>query len=383
MAHSPVSDITRLAEQIRETSAPLRIEGGGRWLHAGGPWAPAASLSVRHLRGIRAYTPGDLVVTVAAGTSLAELAAATAEHGQMLALDPYGTPDDTIGAVVATASPAPLALGDHRVRDLVLGVQVVTGDGVVMRAGGHVVKNVAGFDLVRLQTGAWGTLGVITEVSLRLHARPPVDQLVCAAVPHADTGALDDLLPAVLAQRVPLPMLLVSPPGGAPQLWARLTGNTSRVRALHARLRALPVGDVRDAPDDETWRTLRTTPSEAIVLRARTHRSDAVPFVRAARDAFESATLSYDPAHGSLRLVMPGTGLATLERDMATWYRLAAARGAMHRMTVVVDQGRTWSAPYQSPRTPLEAGVKRAFDARDVLNRLAELLPSTRAHPDA
>ena len=119
------------------------------------------------------------------------------------------------------------------------------------------------------------------------------------------------------------------------------------------------------------------------MLRARTHRSDAVPFVRAARDAFESATLSYDPAHGSLRLVMPGTGLATLERDMATWYRLAAARGAMHRMTVVVDQGRTWSAPYQSPRTPLEAGVKRAFDARDVLNRLAELRPSTRAHPDA
>jgi glycolate oxidase FAD binding subunit len=378
-----VSDITRLAEQIRAASGPLRIEGGGSWLHAGGPWAPAASLSVRHLRGVRAYTPGDLVVTVAAGTTLAELAATTAAHGQMLALDPYGTPDDTIGAVVATASPAPLALGDHRVRDLVLGVQVVTGDGVVMRAGGHVVKNVAGFDLVRLQTGAWGTLGVITEVSLRLHARPPVDRLVCAAVPHADTGALDDLLPAVLAQRAPLPMLLVSSPGEEPRLWARLSGNTSRVRALQARLQALPVGDVREAPNDETWRTLRATPPDAIVLRARTHRSDAVPFFRAARDAFDSATLSYDPAHGSLRLVIPSTGLASLERDLATWYRLAAARGALHTMTVVVDQGRTRSAPHHTPRTPLEAGVKYAFDARDVLNRLAELAPSTRAHPDA
>jgi glycolate oxidase FAD binding subunit len=378
-----VSDITRLAEQIRATSGPLRIAGGGSWLHAGGPWAPAAPLAVRHLRGVRAYTPGDLVVTVAAGTTLAELAATTAAHGQMLALDPYGTPDDTIGAVVATASPAPLALGDHRVRDLVLGVQVVTGDGVVMRAGGHVVKNVAGFDLVRLQTGAWGTLGVITEVSLRLHARPPVDQLMCAAVPHADTGALDDLLPAVLAQRAPLPMLLVSSPGEEPRLWARLSGNTSRVRALQARLQALPVGDVREAPNDETWRTLRATPPDAIVLRARTHRSDAVPFFRAARDAFDSATLSYDPAHGSLRLVIPSTGLASLERDLATWYRLAAARGALHTMTVVVDQGRTRSAPHHTPRTPLEAGVKYAFDARDVLNRLAELAPSTRAHPDA
>ena len=98
-----------------------------------------------------------------------------APHGQWLALDPYGCDDGTLGATIATASPGRSRTSFGTPRDLVLGVEFVTGAGVIVRGGGRVVKNVAGFDLTRLLTGSWGTLGVITEVTVRLHARPEAD----------------------------------------------------------------------------------------------------------------------------------------------------------------------------------------------------------------
>ena len=126
--------------------------------------------------------PGDLTLTARAGTTLAEIERATAAERQLLALDPYGTARGTIGATIATASAGPLAHAFGTPRDLVLGLEFVTGDGAVIRAGGRVVKNVAGFDLTRLLTGAWGTLGVITEVSVRLRALPEMEESVALAV---------------------------------------------------------------------------------------------------------------------------------------------------------------------------------------------------------
>lgn len=377
------SHLSHLTAHIRDAHAPLRIVGARTWLQGGGPWAEAAPLDVGHLQGVVEYVPGDLVITVRAGTSLADLDAITGEHGQMLAMAPYGAPASTVGAMVATASPAPLAFGDHTVRDLVLGLQVITGTGEVTRAGGRVVKNVAGFDLVRLHTGAYGTLGVITEVSLRLHARPAVDRYVAGTVPYADSGALADLLPRLLAQRASLPMLLVMAPDEEPLLLARLSGNAARASALYAQLCAFGTSAPADIDADIVNATVRATAADAVVLRARTYRSDAVPFVRAARDAFPYGTLYYDPAHGSLRVCLPSGSALTLERDLATWYRLAAANGAMHTMSIVVDQGRTPAAPFSTPRTSLDAGIKQAFDPRDVLNRLAHVSPSRLAHADA
>lgn len=388
MSDPRVSHLTsRLRDASASPDAPLRVVGGGTWLHGGGPWADATPLPVGDLQGVVEYTPGDLVVTAYAGTTLAELSAITAEHGQMLALAPYGAPHATIGAVVATASPSPLAFGDYTVRDLVLGLQVVTGTGDITRTGGRVVKNVAGFDLVRLHTGAYGTLGVITEVSLRLHARPAVDEYVTCLVSDGgyDAGAvsLDDLLPKLVAQRAPLPMLLVSKPHEAPQLLARVSGNTARAAALRTHLQGLGVSTPREIPAQVVEHTVRHTADDAVVLRARTYRSDAVPFVRAARDAFPEATLCYDPAYGSLRVVLPPRAAQSLERDIATWYRLAAANGAMHTISVVVDQGRTLTAPFATPRSPLESGIKAALDPHDVLNRLAPISTAHLALADA
>ena len=373
-----MTSVHALADQIRDTHVPLRIEGSGTWLNGGGPWAPAETLHTRHLSGVVEYEPGDLVITVQSGTTLAELAAITSEHGQMLALAPYGDPNATVGAAVATASTGPLTYGDYAMRDLVLGLQVITGDGDITRVGGRVVKNVAGFDLVRLHTGAFGTLGVITEVSLRLHAKPICDDVVMGHVPNASVGGLDDLIPRIVAQRAPLPMLLRFMPDAEPQLWARVTGNPARAAALHRQLMAFGIETPSVMTPDSVHGTLRHTPSDVVILRARTQLSDAVPFVKAALDAFPQSTMLYDPASGGLRVMVPTHAAGAIDRDIASWYRLAASGGDMHTMAVVIDQGRLST----SPRLPLDEGVKRALDPRDVLNRLAPVQATTLAHPD-
>jgi glycolate oxidase FAD binding subunit len=164
---------------IRESGAtrtPLRISGGSTWLGAGRPVRAEKNLSLRDDSGVVSYVPGDLTLTVRAGTTLAEIERVTIEHDQWLPLDPFGSSGGTIGATIATASAGPLASSFGLPRDLLLGLEFVNGRGDVVRAGGKVVKNVAGFDLSRLLTGSWGTLGVITEVTLRLYARPRADR---------------------------------------------------------------------------------------------------------------------------------------------------------------------------------------------------------------
>ena len=106
----------------------------------------------------------------------------TRAEGQWLALDPFGSAHGTLGATIATGSAGPLAHAFGTPRDNVLGIEAVTGTGEIVRAGGRVVKNVAGFDLTRLFTGAWGTLAVITEATVRLRALPERDQTIALAL---------------------------------------------------------------------------------------------------------------------------------------------------------------------------------------------------------
>lgn len=163
-----------ISDAVRGAAADhtaLRIVGRGTWLDAGSPVSASAQLVLADDRGIVAYVPDDLTVTVRSGTTLRELDDALVTHGQWVALDPEGAPDVTVGATVATCSYGPAAAYFGTPRDQVLGMTVVLGTGEVIRVGGRVVKNVAGFDLTRLMIGAWGTLGVITEVTLRVRSR--------------------------------------------------------------------------------------------------------------------------------------------------------------------------------------------------------------------
>jgi glycolate oxidase FAD binding subunit len=160
-----------------------------------------------------------------------------AERGTWLALDPPGRPERSIGSVLATATAGPLRHGYGQVRDHVLGCTVATGDGRLVRAGGRVVKTVAGYDLSKLQIGGFGGFGVISEVHLRLRAQPPADLTHLARGPR---DALTYAARALVEARVSLAALeLLSPALAADAEWvlaARVVGTEAAADAETARL---------------------------------------------------------------------------------------------------------------------------------------------------
>lgn len=167
-----------IAAQIRSAvraSRPVEVWGGGTLLrrmedatHAHG----ADRLETLPGVGVVAYEPADLVITVGAGMTVLELDALLAANGQECPLDTVGGDSSTVGGRIATALSGPRRLGCGPVRDWLLGLTFVTGDGVVCRGGGATVKNVTGFDLPRLLCGSWGTLGVLVDVTLKVRPRP-------------------------------------------------------------------------------------------------------------------------------------------------------------------------------------------------------------------
>jgi glycolate oxidase FAD binding subunit len=137
-------------------------------------------VDLSRMDAVLAHTAGDLVVTVQAGLRMAALQDALALRRQRLALDGGDTLGGTVGGTIATASSGPLRYRYGSVRDLLIGITVVLADGTVARAGGTVVKNVAGYDLGKLYTGSLGTLGVITEAVWRLHPLPETCRWITA-----------------------------------------------------------------------------------------------------------------------------------------------------------------------------------------------------------
>ncbi|HEV8356146.1 MAG TPA: FAD-binding oxidoreductase [Gemmatimonadales bacterium] len=148
----------------------VRVEGQGTWMPGDAP--ADLALSTRGLARIVDIAPADLVATVEAGVPLALLQRELDARGAWLALDPPGRPERSLGSAVATGTAGPLRHGFGGVRDHILGGSIVTGDGRAIKAGGSVVKNVAGYDLTKLQVGGFGAFGVITQLHLRLRARP-------------------------------------------------------------------------------------------------------------------------------------------------------------------------------------------------------------------
>ncbi len=173
-----INALQAITERIRAAAAdqtPLRIRGGGSkdfYAHA----LQGELLDMRSLSGIVSYEPSELVVTVRAGTALVELEAELAGQGQCLAFEPpHFGPGSTVGGMVAAGLSGPSRASVGAVRDFVLGLEMINGRGELLRFGGQVMKNVAGYDVSRLMAGSWGTLGVITEVSLKVLPVAPAE----------------------------------------------------------------------------------------------------------------------------------------------------------------------------------------------------------------
>ena len=162
--------IAQVCGLAHEQGWRVRVEGQGTWMPGDAP--ADLTLSTRGLSRIVDIAPADLVATVEAGVPLALLRRELDARGAWLALDPPGRPERSLGSVVATGTAGPLRHGFGGVRDHILGGSIVTGDGRAIKAGGSVVKNVAGYDLTKLQVGGFGAFGVMTQLHLRLRARP-------------------------------------------------------------------------------------------------------------------------------------------------------------------------------------------------------------------
>lgn len=377
MTATAIDSVEALRERIRQAmdlQMPLRVTGRGTWLDAGRPVRATGMISTRDLAGITQYVPGDLTLTARAGTTLAELRDATAAHGQWLALDPYGSDEGTLGATIATASAGPLSTAFGTPRDLVLGVEFVKGDGVVARGGGRVVKNVAGFDLTRLLTGSWGTLGVITEATVRLHARPEADESI--AVPlgtEGEGGASEIERVRRLLRRLPFTpyacevvnAAFAKHLAGIDDVAAivRLGGNREAVNAQRSAF--AEVGDVSDVATN-VWQRLRS----AEPPRTSTVRLSALPSDIAATwtealalaDSCAGTFVHAMPARGIVRCIVPG--------DPSP---IAAIRRALERASSTTRIGERlpaelWPLCGSALDDRISSGIKRTFDPGGVLN---------------
>lgn len=183
-----------ICHRLRAVVVP---RGGGTHLGLGAPPERAdLVLDLGGLDDVIEYRPADLTLAVAAGARLTNVQALLAEAGQMLALDPAGGAASTVGGLVAANRSGPRRVGSGTARDLVIGLEVAGVDGLVTRSGGMVVKNVTGYDLPKAHIGAFGTLGIVTRVNLKITPRPSVERTLAA--PVADPAAAGSAIGAVI-----------------------------------------------------------------------------------------------------------------------------------------------------------------------------------------
>lgn len=203
-----MSDSSDSAARIRaafESGRPLAIKGGGSkaFLSPRPDADPeSAVIDTSGHSGVVSYEPTELVVTARAGTPISELKKVLAAEGQELPFDPpQFTGSDTLGGVVATAAAGPCAPYRGGVRDFMLGTRIINGRGEVLRFGGEVMKNVAGYDVSRLQVGAWGSLGLLLDVSLKVL---PAHESEASRVFEIALSEIADLIQKI--ERKPLPL---------------------------------------------------------------------------------------------------------------------------------------------------------------------------------
>ncbi|MBJ2159956.1 glycolate oxidase subunit GlcE [Variovorax sp. IB41] len=249
------SALKQIVERIRAAAAdaaPLCIRGGGT-KDFYGEALQGDILDTTALTGITSYEPSELVVTVRAGTPLAELEAALAEKGQCLPFEPphFGSSGGTVGGMVAAGLSGPARASVGAVRDYVLGATLVNGRAEVLSFGGQVMKNVAGYDVSRVLAGSLGTLGLIAEVSLKVLPVAPAEATLEFACGQADALRL---LNEWGGRPLPLNASCWFENVGTGTLYLRLRGAVAAVEAACTHLGGERKDNARAAAD---WQALR------------------------------------------------------------------------------------------------------------------------------
>ena len=355
-------------EEAAETLAATASEGGtvrflgGRTKERWGRSLPSADLELdtTGLDQVVEHNAGDLTAVVQAGVRVADLQERIAGDGQMLALDPPDT-GATVGGLIATGDSGPLRHRHGAPRDLVLGVTVALSDGTLARAGGKVIKNVAGYDLAKLMSGSFGTLGLIVEVALRLHPRPA--RTATAVLRGGDPAALAAAA-ADLAHR-PLEHLCLDLvwSGGEGAVLARYAGSTAADQA-RAALAVLGGGEVVE-DDEALWQAQRDgqRSDRGTVLRASALPADLGRVVAIAQR--HGARVVARAAHGLAWIALDGEdpqAVESLHADLAP--ATAALLDAPDPVRAAVEP---WPDP-PGPTLDLMRRVKARFDPAGACN---------------
>jgi glycolate oxidase FAD binding subunit len=341
----------------------VRIEGQGSWM------APDAAadlvLTTRRLDRVPAIHPQDLSATAEAGVGLDQLRQQLADRGGWLALDPPGLAGRTLGSVVATGTAGPLRQGFGPVRDHLLGVTFVTGDGRLVQGGGRVMKNVAGYDLTRLQAGSFGAFGVIVLVHLRLRALPRADRtFVLRGARETVAAAADEIRDAALG---PAALELLSPALGRSDQWTlavRCVGSAQVVEADEAALRGVAGGRLEPLRADEA-QALWMRAGEGFATRPITFRVCGLPegadeLLDLLQHQVGDEWVSAGPGTGAIRWGGETTAdrLLRLRKSLATLeVPLTVERAPWELRRVVGHFG-----AYREGVGPLVAGLRRTFD---------------------
>jgi glycolate oxidase FAD binding subunit len=368
-----VGNETELAEAVAGAGGPLRIIGGGT-RPIGGPVAGEV-LSVAGLSGIELYEPGALTIVVRAGTPLAEVEAALAAEHQRLPFEPMdhrgvlgtdGTP--TIGGVVAANVSGPRRVQAGACRDYLLGVRFVDGTGMIVKNGGRVMKNVTGYDLVKLMAGSHGTLGVLSEVSFKV--LPETAATGVLLIEGLDDATAVRALSVALGSPFEVSGAAHAPKGldGHPVTMIRIEGFESSVTYRTGRLRELLAGfgDIKVETDPGKtaagWRWVRDVEAfhgvPGDVWRLSVKPTDG-PAVAARLDA---RGLLYDWGGGLIWALMP-EGVDLRARLDGVPGHATLVRGApATRAKVPAFQ------PEPAPLAAISAGLRAKFDPRGILN---------------
>lgn len=351
------SDEAELAEIIAAATVPLAIRGGG----TRGVDVAGVELSTRGMSDITLYEPGAMTMVVQAGTPVAEIETALAAENQRLAFEPTdyrrllgttGTP--TLGGVMAANSSGPRRISVGAARDFLLGVRYVDGMGQIVKNGGRVMKNVTGYDLVKLMAGAHGTLGVLSEVSLKVLPCPETQSTL---VLHG----LDDVAAvAALAKALgsPFEVTAAAHDPAAGQTLLRVEGFSDSVRYRMEELKKL-LGCETSVEEESTarWTAWR----------------DVEDFAGAGEDVWR---VSCKPSDGPALVAKSGAlgarydwagGLIWLRTKAG--YDLRAALGAYDgHATLIRGTGQPRFQPEASGVARIAAGLRARFDPRGLLN---------------
>jgi glycolate dehydrogenase FAD-binding subunit len=369
-----VAELVRKCEADAITLAPM---GAARTLARMRPTPVAVGVSLARMTRVLAYEPDDMTVIAEAGLTLAVLNDLAAAHGQRLPADPVRPEHTTLGALVAAAQAGPLRLSEGTVRDLLIGVRFAGHGGRMIHGGGQVVKNVAGYDLMKVMVGSFGTLGIITETTFKMRPIPQLYTLV--TTPFAD---LDGALSAVAALHGAVPLIHLEVVSAAvakalghaagPQVLAGCAGSAEEVEYLLAQARAI-LGSASAA----------STGAEAAAAYHRLRDFEANDAALVAQIAVAPAELAQSLMQcGAEFRAHAGSGVAqlftgevadadVLERTLTRWRGIARAGQGNLRVLRVPEGLNRYVSLFDDPAPSalaLMRRVKATFDPHRVFN---------------